>query len=160
MHYGIVRLARDSGGDVKIQELETHLFDRLAGQGCSYHAYWWWTSIVWATAAVAIHNLQQQGKRWPGCRDEITPLTLSEDPLAYLGILVDVLQEWDRYTVFRTSIFTGKLPLQGKDVRLGTDNGIVLIDYGSEDRAKKVREALNTSLQGWDQVVSVLPKQL
>lgn len=27
----------------------------------SYEALWWWTGVVWATAATAIHNIQQVG---------------------------------------------------------------------------------------------------
>jgi hypothetical protein len=122
-----------------------------------YNAYWWWVSLVWATAATALHNVQQQESPWPGCVEAIQPLGLKEDPLAYLGILVDVLQEWDRYTVFRDSIFTGRLPLQGKDVRLSVYEGRVRIDYGDSGRARKVRAALKTALMGWERIVTVLP---
>ena len=80
-----------------------------------YQAIWWWYGVVWATAAVAIHNVQQQDPRCP-------PLRLEEDALAYLGILVDSVQDWDRYTVSKDSVIGGMLPLQGSDVLLGIEN--------------------------------------
>ena len=59
--------------------------------GRSWSPAFWWTGIVWATAATAIHNVQQMDTltsvdaSWPG------PISLEEDPIAYLGILADVL---------------------------------------------------------------------
>ena len=55
--------------------------------GRSWSPAFWWTGIVWATAATAIHNVQQMDTltsvdaSWPG------PISLEEDPIAYLGIL-------------------------------------------------------------------------
>ena len=121
-----------------------------------YTAHWWWTSAVWATAATALHNLQQE-LQWPGVETPNDPLALEEDPLAYLGILVDILEEWDRYTVSRASIFTGKLPLQAKDVMLDTEKGRIRIKYDNLKRANKVREALDIALLDWDNIVLVLP---
>ena len=157
MHYGIVGKAKDPNCDPEIRDLENRIADRIKALGVVYNAYWWWTSAVWATAATALHNIQQQDPPWPGCQDKIEPLAIKEDPLAYLGILVDVLQEWDRYTVSRTSIFTGKLPLQAKDVKLWTSKGLIHIDYGDSKRAKKVTESLTTALKDWKKIVAIMP---
>jgi hypothetical protein len=80
-------------------------------------------------------------------------LTLAEDALAYLGVLVDCLQEWDRYSVGRRSILGGSLPLQGVEVRLGVDAGKVVVNFGSDRRAEKVGSALSDALLGWEQLV-------
>jgi hypothetical protein len=123
----------------------------------SLKAYWWWTSVVWATGATAIHNLQQQRQPWPGCETIATRLSLNDDPLAYLGILVDILQEWDRYTVSRSSILSGKLPLQGKDVGLTVIAEKIRIDYRDRGRAEGVRMALDLALSSWEEIVEILP---
>jgi hypothetical protein len=157
MHYGIMAQAKDPKCDQEIRDLEKRITERIKLNGLVYNAYWWWTSAVWATAATALHNFQQIEPPWPGCQDAIKPLAIREDPLAYLGILVDVLQEWDRYTISRTSIFTGELPLQGKDMKLWTSKGLIHLDYGDFKRAKKVTASLTTALKGWKKVVTILP---
>lgn len=83
-------------------------------------------------------------------------LSMKDDPLTYLGILVDCLQEWDRYTVQRHSVLGGMLPVQGRDVALGTLDNKVVVSFRKEcRRAKKVREALDESLADWRSVVEV-----
>ena len=63
--------------------------------GGDWSPVFWWAGIVWGTAAVGLHNIQQLNKvvslapDWPG------KLRLSDDPLAYLGVLVDIMQEWN-----------------------------------------------------------------
>lgn len=121
----------------------------------STHALWWWTGVVWATAATCLHNVQQLSGKGPQYAS-IQKLSLDEDPLAYLGILVDGIQEWDRYSVSREAVISGTLPLQGVDVKLGVTNGIVSIDYCNPDRAQRVTKALNDSLSDeWTQLVSI-----
>ena len=87
-------------------------------------------------------------------------LRLADDPLAYLGVLVDVLQEWDRYTTSRNSVFTGELPVSSTDVSVGVSEGIACINYGKEEVAKevveKVKKNLDKSLDGWENIVRVL----
>ena len=60
--------------------------------------------------------------------EEKKPLKIGrdDDPLAFLGVLVDVLQEWDRYKVLKLkrgeSAFSGAVPLQSTDVVVGLIN--------------------------------------
>jgi len=157
MHFGLIDAANKNPNEPDLQDLVARIKARLGPTGVVYNAFWWWTSIVWATGATALHNLQQMDQPWPGCQTTTGPLAIEDDPLAYLGILVDVMQEWDRYTVSRTSIFTGILPLQGKDVSLCADSGIIHVNYADAKRSKKVKESLAAALIGWDKVVNVLP---
>ena len=55
----------------------------------------------------------------------------------YLGILVELLQEWDRYTTSRNSVFTGELPISSADVCVGASNRVVHINYGNAEVARK-----------------------
>lgn len=50
-----------------------------------YHAMWWWTSILWATAASAIHNIQQMELSWPKHIGKYEKISVDEDPLCYLS---------------------------------------------------------------------------
>lgn len=131
-------------------------FINTVGSNISYEAYWWWTSVVWATAATAIHNIQQLEYNFPESFGDFSKLNIDDDPLAYLGILVDILQEWDRYTVSRESSIGGSLPIQGKDVLLGTDNNRIQIDYQNSDIKEKVIESLDHSLEDWNRYVVVV----
>ena len=116
-----------------------------------------WAGIVWSTAAVAFHNIAQT--KWPGARDpKELRISIKEDVLTFLGILVDILEEWDRYTMTRNSVFTGRtnLPIQGHEVALGIGNdGRVLIVYPTSKVRDKVREALDEALTDWSLVVEV-----
>ena len=121
---------------------------------------WIWQGLVWATAAVAFHNVAQAGKVWLGAEQESDlRISLKEDALTYLGILVDIIQEWDRYSVSRESIFSGKLPVQAKDVEIGTtDKGQIWVIYPNQKVADKVRDALNSSLKNWSRIVKIESK--
>jgi hypothetical protein len=123
-----------------------------------YKAEFWWQAVTWGTAAVALHNFQQS-KEWHGDSGlvKVEPLKLDDDPVTYLGVLVDIMQEWDRYSTSRNSVFTGDLPVSSVDVQLGVVGEVVRIDYGSKSIAKKVRDGLSSALVGWDQIVSVTP---
>ena len=56
--------------------------------GRKWSPAFWWTGIVWATAATAIHNVQQMNTltnvdaSWPG------QISLEEDPIAYREYLL------------------------------------------------------------------------
>jgi hypothetical protein len=117
----------------------------------------WWTGIVWATAATAVHNIQQMADlssidaQWPGA------LALDEDPLAYLGVLVDVVQEWDRYSVRK---LLDSEPIQGNEVELGAQGGRVILRFlGSEgkNRARKVKKELSLALLEWSRLLQLMP---
>jgi hypothetical protein len=129
-------------------------------ENSEFHQYsptWWWQATVWATAATAIHNVAQM-KPMEGLRTPHPgPLSMEEDPLAYLGILVDVLQEWDRPTVARLSPVTGIGPLQGVDLTVKPRNGVLHLAFDSRDRAAEVTKSLDRALQGWDELVAIKP---
>jgi hypothetical protein len=117
----------------------------------------WWTAIVWGTGAVSVHNIQQLESarkldaRWPGT------LTLDEDPLAFLGVIVDIIQEWDRYSVFKK---LDREPIQGTEVKLGHSAGKILVEFGephSRSRAKKLRKNLRVALRDWAKFLEVRP---
>jgi hypothetical protein len=117
----------------------------------------WWTGIVWATAATALHNIQQMADLnkidpdWPGA------IALSDDPLAYLGVLVDVIQEWDRYSVRKV---LDSEPIQGNEVELGAEHGKVKVHFlgsSGKSRAEKVRSDLNIGLKDWTQILQLSP---
>lgn len=114
-----------------------------------YDCLYWWTGIVWATASVAIHNLQQSPKLWPN--DSFKKLELTEDPLAYLGILVDLLQEFDRYSVFPNK---DKAPLQNTDVLLGSCESKIVLKF-PEERVVKIKKELDACLKDWDQIIDL-----
>jgi hypothetical protein len=128
------------------------LGQRFLGSGTINPAFWW-TGIVWATAATAIHNVQQMSDLekidadWPG------PLMLDDDPLAYLGILVDIVQEWDRYSVRK--VLDGE-PVQGNEVELLPKAGVVVVRFLGADgkgRANKVEKDLNNALANWEKLI-------
>ena len=121
-----------------------------------YDPRFWWTGIVWGTGATAIHNIQQMKKPWqPG--DQPGKLTLAEDPVAYLGVLVDCLQEWDRYSVVPDTVLRNLAPVQGVDMGLKVDAGKIVITFPEQDRADKVREELENALEGWETIIELLP---
>jgi hypothetical protein len=77
-----------------------------------------------------------------------------EEPLAYLGILVDILQEWDRNYVARASPLTGVSPLQGIDVTAEATGDMLRLDFGSE-RNGKITQELDWALKDWTSIVEI-----
>lgn len=134
----------------------------------------WWDSVVWGTGAAAVHNIVQvalkyqddapaadvQTHRYP----EMKKLALDEDPIAYLGLLVDLLQEWDRYSVRRGTYVLSrgrpstKLPLQSCEVEMGEEADRVVLDVGSEDIAKRIIKDLTLCLTNWEELVEIRPE--
>ncbi len=82
-----------------------------------WFSYTDWIKDLWATASVAIHDYVSMETWNPDGKDDLK-IDLKTDPLAYLQILVDNLQEWDRYTVLGESAFSGKEPLQSYETKL------------------------------------------
>ena len=130
------------------------LLEREREVAYPYNYEFWWTGIVWATASAAIHDMQQR-KTWcdgvkPG------PLKLEDEPLTYLGVMVDCLQDWDRYFVFHSS---DRSPVQGTDVLLGIQGGRLVVQFPAEmqTKADKVREDMDQALAGWQDHVEVRP---
>jgi hypothetical protein len=110
---------------------------------------------VWGTAAVGIHNLQQLhsaeqlDSEWPGL------LPLNDDPLVYLGILVDIIQEWNRYSVFKG---LDREPIQGIEVMLGSNHGKIIVQFlepNAASGAVKLTKDLDKALSGWRDLVEV-----
>jgi hypothetical protein len=125
--------------------------------GGAWSPVFWWAGIVWGTAAVGLHNIEQLSKvrelapGWPG------KLRLSDDPLAYLGVLVDILQEWNRYSVFKDR---KRDTIQGIEVELGADRELVVLTFverDAADRAKELRGSLDKALDQWSELLEVGP---
>jgi hypothetical protein len=101
----------------------------------------WFKKVCWATSSAAIHSLVQLPeykkeckKHLPKDKDQLK-IDLNDDPLAFLGILVDTLQEWDRYKVKLRgqSAFTGKELLQSTEVKIKKDPSIITMWYPKEN---------------------------
>jgi len=122
-----------------------------------YEPEWWWQATVWATGATAIHNVAQMDPVERLRTAHPGPLSIREDPLAYLGILVDVLQEWDRHTVAGLSPVTGIRPLQGIDVSVEIPKDLIHLVYDTAHRAGKVKKTLDMALQDWKNLVDISP---
>lgn len=119
-----------------------------------YKALHWWQGIVWATAAVALHNIQQNNIAGI---DALPALGIGDDPLTYLGILVDILQIWDRASVKRKKALSGDLPVQGIDIDLSIKDNKIELDYKDHNISSIVRKDLNFALKGWNDVVDIKP---
>ncbi len=95
-----------------------------------------WVKDLWATAAVTIHDYVTKDT-WNSKYDDDVPekekrkIDLQTDPLAYLEVLVDVLQEWDRYTVLGESAFSENVLLQSYETRLTVGNEVSSYISGS-----------------------------
>jgi hypothetical protein len=119
---------------------------------------YWWAGIVWATASSALHNYLQDGKQ------DIQALRLEEDALTYLGILVDILQEWDRYKVYSNPSDSYNF-VQGSEMKMWTEkktnpgqkeeHSRVVLSYPTQKAQEKVTKALTESLADWEKIVDV-----
>lgn len=72
-----------------------------------------------------LNELKNSKQRQEDLDEELNKLKIGfhDDPLAFLGVFIDVLQEWDRYKVKGRgeAAFTGTEPLQSTDVYLGSE---------------------------------------
>lgn len=124
----------------------------MEGADVDVDPLWWWTNVLWATAGAAMHNMQQI-RHVLGADVLLPKIRLSDDPLAYLGILADIVQDWDRYGVSGVSSLIGALPVQGKDVKLGATRGKIVIQYSDKEKAGALVKDLNCALDGWEDIV-------
>lgn len=147
--YQLIAGVRGAPPTERNQPLARSFLDRFRE---GYDLEFWSDGLVWATAATAIHNLQQCPEEW---KKEHTLLGLDEDPLAYLGVLVDILQEWDRYSSSRGNLLAGRIPIQGTAVMLGTLDGKIVIKYPGSLNAR-VKAALSAALKDWELVVELV----
>jgi hypothetical protein len=155
LNFGLMRARPYAGAEEALKK--RFLKRAVAGGVNEYDTRYWWTAILWGTAACAVHNIQQLDAPWVSPSTPAKKLSVEEDPLAYLGILVDCIEEWDRYFVVPSSVLQGSLPIQGVDVGLFVLNDKIVVDYGQPWRAKKVVGDLNNSLEGWDAIVEIRP---
>ena len=116
----------------------------------SYSIDLWWSGLVWATAAVAIHDRYHALINKNG-RDK---LSFSDDPLAFLGILVDEMQLWDRFRVFDPT--QGHkfedIPTQSSDVGLTVFGGKVMFSAPRHE-IENLEKSLDERLADWREVV-------
>lgn len=125
--------------------------------GFTYDFGSWWSLHLWGTAAAAIHNVVQmaplQGTK------KMDPLKLDEDPIAFLGVLVDLLEDWDRYRVRREGLLlspsqTYMLPLQSSEVTINIlADGVEL--QIPNNRVEKLEKELDRALVDWAQIVQL-----
>lgn len=137
-----------------------------------YNGSNWFSLVLWGTAAAAMHDIVQNKDLWkyPEQKqyyDEIIAnrpgnqglLQLGEMPLCYLGILVDIIQEWDRYSVIKDSIFSEKFQLQGTqvDIEHDTDSKIILSILDNKEVEEKIISALDFCLNKWRDYLTIQP---
>lgn len=146
-----------------------------------YDAQQWWSRIVWATAATGLHDmLQQYGNGGGGPTtlagtglEPLAALALNEDPLTWLGVLVDSIQCWDRYPVFRAAssrpsrgASRDKRPIESRHVSIRRDGNLdtggehiapVMFSIGlpSKSVAEKIRKELSHALSDWGQHLEI-----
>lgn len=109
------------------EDIPAHIWLRKEGEEDGFN-YMDWVKDLWATSAVAIHDYVTK-ESWNKKFDKSPEkknymIKLKTDPLAYLEVLVDVLQEWDRYTVFGDSAFSENALLQSYETQLAVGNEI------------------------------------
>jgi hypothetical protein len=159
-------------------ELKNYVLNKLPFEHFKYSPDWYFSGILWATSATALHNIQQtEPDIWFGDIEINGRLSMQEDPLAYLGIMVDLLQEWDRSRVYPSKRFVGKLPLQSHEVDVIQKNftdedilkafnhphnkkpnhyqrPVIGLVYPKTEQAKQVAEDLRKSLiSSWQYVL-------
>lgn len=143
------------------RDLKKRFFEQEAGEiglGYSDDSSHWWKNIVWATGSCMIHNVvQMEPGQIPSRAQRVPKLSIKDDPLAFLGILVDCVQEWDRYQVERKSVWNNRLPLQGNELTIASKDGKIEITYPDKQWATKVRDNLGIALQGWGDVLVIKP---
>lgn len=86
--------------------------------------------------------------------DEIktTPISLNDDPLTYLGILVDIIQEWDRYRVKPDQVNFASIATS-LNTEIMFSRKKLYIQYPHRSIYKKVRSAFETTLVGWERFI-------
>ena len=130
----------------------------------------WFNKVLWATSSIAIHDVIQQGhykqickKYDPEKEGETVKIKIDDDPLAFLGVLVDALEEWDRYTISGDAAFSKKTePLQGTDIDIEFESEEKPINFyypvkGGEEKdfASDIEKTLNDCLDGWKTLIGI-----
>lgn len=146
----------DSNATRLLRTVATKITEKMPDAFSSFDTNAFWSWNTWAAAATAVHNVMQQV---PGSIFGGDKLALSDDPLAFLGILVDILQEWDRYTVRREGAFAGALPVQGTEVFIDLESGRgrLIVRFENKKAHDDVKRGLDSCLQGWEALVDLQP---
>lgn len=138
----VIRDAIDPNGDCNLNK--DNIF-------CKLRPDFWFKKILWATASSAIHSIIQKKEYTKQCLKHLDKelkqsqdstyieedknvldnkldnlkISVDDDPLAFLGVFVDILQEWDRYKVTGRgeAAFSGDEPLQSTGVYLFKNKG-------------------------------------
>ena len=151
--------------DTKAQIIEEYVPKEMDIRG-EPSPIFWFKKVLWATASIAIHDVIQEEyyeKICKKCSDpENVKIKLDDDPLAFLGVLVDALQEWDRYTISGESAFSEKKELLQNtdvdiDIKLDKINFYYLLKKGNGEKnfSKDIKKALNRCLLKWDDLVGI-----
>ncbi|WP_042876575.1 hypothetical protein [Cupriavidus necator] len=143
----------DDGGEYSPAAVAAKMRAREDTVAVPHDYEFWWSGIVWASASAALHNIQQRGERWASGVKGRT-LALADEPLTYLGILVDCIQDWDRYFVYDSRT---RNPVQGIEVDLGHEQGKIMIKVPAP-LFKKMTEDLDKALSDWTEIVTLTSK--
>ncbi|MGZ8172607.1 hypothetical protein [Methylobacter sp.] len=136
----------------------------------AFSAEAWFKKVLWSTASIAIHDFMQEGYYKKICvnygiKDGYEKISFKEDPLAFLGILVDALEEWDRYTISGKFAFSEKAELlQSTEVYIDPYTGSDRVNFyyprkklnEEKDFRADIDKVLRQCLDGWQSVVNVL----
>ncbi|NYH24227.1 hypothetical protein [Paraburkholderia bryophila] len=140
----------DDNSEYSAKSTATRLEVREGDVAVRYDYEYWWKGLIWASASAALHNIQQRKGAWsPGVVGG--KLSLQEEPLTYLGILVDCIQDWDRYFVYDSRT---RSPVQGIDVGLSCDDGKIILTV-SKDLGEKIVGDLDVALEAWRDFVDI-----
>jgi hypothetical protein len=126
----------------------------------------WFKKVLWATASIAIHDVIQETYYEKSCKKngktECVKIKLDDDPLAFLGILVDALQEWDRYSISGELAFSEKTELlQSNAVVINNKSNKINFYYplkkgnDEKDFSQDIIKALNRCLSDWDHLIRI-----
>jgi len=129
----------------------TDIVERYESIPRDYSIDLWWSGLVWATAAVAVHDRYHALIEDKDGRDR---LSFSDDPLAFLGILVDEMQLWDRFRVFDPTKGheSKEIPTQSSDVRLSVAKGRIMFSAPRYE-IENLESSLDERLEDWREVV-------
>jgi hypothetical protein len=128
-----------------------------------------WIKDLWASSSVAIHDYVTKETWNVKSEQENDPelqIKLEEDPLAYLEILVDLVQEWDRYTVLGESAFVGSELLQSYEIlfvfKSNNTNKFTFTFPWRENSTKQygdeIGKSLDRILTSWDEYIELWQK--
>ena len=170
--------------DLRQMVITKNIPQQITARG-GYNTDYFYRKALWATASTAIHDFIQS-KNWKNAAKQyvlenesdikkeisdtdlvvtLSKIGLNDDPLAFLGILVDILQQWDRYSVSGESAFSGIEPVQSNEVTLKKDpinNKILNFRYPNKSNendnklAKDLLKDLDRCLMEWKEIVNVL----